>query len=122
MSDPILTKTRLSNGLWEGKLTGPAQRPDLRVSHRDQPVEGVTVVEGDDPGTWDVTIPVPSHAVADGVQTFLIFDGATNHKLGDFTLLAGDAMADDLLAEVQLLREELDMLKRAFRRHCVETM
>ena len=41
--------------------------------------------------------------------------------LGDFTLMAGDAVADDLRAEVELLRAELDMLKRAFRRHCLET-
>jgi hypothetical protein len=31
-------------------------------------------------------------------------------------------MEDDLRAEVDLLRAELDMLKRAFRRHCLETM
>jgi hypothetical protein len=30
-------------------------------------------------------------------------------------------MEDDLRAEVDLLRAELDMLKRAFRRHCLET-
>ena len=41
--------------------------------------------------------------------------------LGSFTLIAGEALGDDLRAEVSLLRAELDMLKRAFRRHCLET-
>ena len=35
--------------------------------------------------------------------------------------IAGEAVSDDLRAEVELLRAELDMLKRAFRRHCLET-
>jgi hypothetical protein len=41
--------------------------------------------------------------------------------LEKFTLIAGDVLGDDIRAEVDLLRAELDMLKRAFRRHCVET-
>ena len=36
--------------------------------------------------------------------------------------LAGEALAHDIRAEIDLLRAELDMLKRAFRRHCLETM
>jgi outer membrane protein assembly factor BamA len=36
-------------------------------------------------------------------------------------LIAGEALGDDIRVEVELLRDELDMLKRAFRRHCVET-
>lgn len=66
-------------------------------------------------------IPVPNEAVADGVQNFVIFDSATGEKLGDFTLICGEISGDDLRVEVELLRAELDMLKRAFRRHCVET-
>jgi len=43
-------------------------------------------------------------------------------KLGHFTIITGVAMEDDIRAEMDLLRAELDMLKRAFRRHCLETM
>ena len=42
--------------------------------------------------------------------------------LDTITFIAGEALADDIRAEIDLLRAELDMLKRAFRRHCVETM
>jgi hypothetical protein len=55
------------------------------------------------------------------VQTFLITDTATDETLNSFSLLSGDALAGDSRAEITLLREELDMLKGAFRRHCVET-
>ena len=125
MSNLTLTKFRLRNGRWEGRISGPENtdaRPDIRVTYLDQPVEGVELQQGDGAGVWNLAIPVPTHAVADGVQTFVIIDGSDDTKLGDFTLIAGEAMADDLHAEVDLLRAELDMLKRAFRRHCLETM
>ena len=34
--------------------------------------------------------------------------------------VAGEALAPDLRAELDLLRAELDLLKSAFRRHCRE--
>lgn len=125
MSELTLTKTRLRNGLWEGRVTGAATsgaRPNIVVTHLDQPVDEVELTQAGDSSTWNIVIPIPTHAVADGVQTFLIFDQDTDTKLGDFTLMAGETVADDLRAEVELLRAELDMLKRAFRRHCIETM
>jgi len=125
MSDLTLTKIHLRNGRWEGRLACTNEtgaRPDIRVTYLDQPVETVDLQEGDGAGVWNLSISLPMHAVTDGVQTFVISDGADDTKLGDFTLIAGEATADDLRAEVELLRAELDMLKRAFRRHCLETM
>jgi hypothetical protein len=60
-------------------------------------------------------VPIPADAIADGIQTFVIVDAADDTRLGDFTLIAGDAATDDL-------RAELDLLKRAFRRHCQDTL
>ena len=121
MSELTLAKMRLRNGVWEGRIGGTdGVRPDIRVMYLDQPVENVEVIEED--GGWNLSVPVPTHAIADGVHTFLIINGEDDTKMGDFTLLAGEVIADDLRAEVELLRAELDMLKRAFRRHCLETM
>ena len=124
MTDLTLTKTNMRNGLWRGRISGAGTTgaaPDVRVRHLDQLVDGVTLDEAGAPGQWNISVPVPSHAIADGVQTFVIYDAANDTRLGDFTLIAGEAAADDLRAEVELLRAELDMLKRAFRRHCLET-
>ena len=124
MSRFELTKTRLANGAWEGVLTqieGSEGEPNIRVMHRDQSVDGVELTADNSAGGWAVKIPVPKHAIADGVQTFVVFDAESDTKLGDFSLMAGEAMADDMRAEMELLRAELDMLKRAFRRHCLET-
>ncbi|WP_171175547.1 metallophosphoesterase [Ruegeria sp. HKCCD8929] len=122
MSPLTLTKTRLNNGIWEGRLSGDlpvGQNPEIRVDYRDRPVEGVDLTES--PEGWNLRIPVPPRAMADGVHSFLIYDGATDTKLGDFVVIAGDIAHHSLRAEVELLRAELDMLKRAFRRHCMET-
>jgi hypothetical protein len=123
MSDLKLPKTRLFEGVWEGFLTssGHAQ-PDLEVTHLNDPVLGLELTEDRENGHWVVRVPVPVSALSDGVQTFLIRDKVSGEVLESFSILAGEALGDDIRAEVNLLREELDMLKRAFRRHCVESM
>ena len=100
-------------------VTGPA--PEIAVTLESRPITGSTMTALDKPGGWLLRIPVPPEMIRDGVQTFLITDSKTNHTLGSFALLAGEALGDDIRAEVALLRDELDMLKRAFRRHCLET-
>ena len=125
MSEMTLTKIRMRNGRWQGRLSGaPASgaQPEIKVTYLDRPVDGVELAAGPEPGAWNLTVPIPDEAVADGVHCFLVLDAATGTKLGDFALIAGEAIADDLRAEVELLRAELDMLKRAFRRHCLETL
>lgn len=122
MSEISLTKTRIRAGVWEGVLTGAPARPALEVLHLEQKLPGVSLAEvpGRE-GEWSVRVPVPASLLSEGVQTFLIRDAATGMTLNHFTIITGVAMEDDMRAEVDLLRAELDMLKRAFRRHCLET-
>ena len=125
MSDWTLTKSRLSQGVWEGALTREGTSgtaPDIRVSYLDAPVTSFELKEDIAHDRWVLRIQIPADAISDGVQTLLIHDNATGDLLDNITLIAGEALADDIRAEMNLLRAELDMLKRAFRRHCVETM
>lgn len=119
--DVKLTKTRIRAGHWEGILTGAEGIPEVEVVLHGAVLKGVTLTPApNQPGAFAVRVPVPSEALSDGVQTFLIrLKGG--ETLTHFTIITGVAMEDDLRAEVDLLRAELDMLKRAFRRHCVET-
>ena len=96
-------------------------QPQLEVTHLNEPVLGLEITEDRENGHWVVRVPVPLETLSDGIQTFLIRDKRDGDVLESFSVLAGEALGDDLRAEVSLLREELDMLKRAFRRHCVET-
>ena len=119
-----LTKTAMRQGIWHGVLTakgGAAEAPEVVVTHLGQKIENVTLAPQETPGHWTLEVPIPPEAVADGVQTLLITEAASGAQLGHVTLLAGEALGDDIRAELDLLRAELDMLKRAFRRHCRET-
>ncbi|MEQ9693150.1 hypothetical protein [Shimia sp. SDUM112013] len=125
MSAWTLTKTRLFEGVWEGALTredGSLPEPAITVTYLDQPVHGVQVKEDVAHNRWVLRVPIPTDAIADGVQTFLITDTNTGDLLDKITMISGEVLADDIRAELDLLRAELDMLKRAFRRHCLETM
>lgn len=122
MPDLTLTKTRIRAGVWEGVLTGATTAPALQVVLNDAELPGVSITPIDArPGEHAVRVPIPAEALSDGVQTFVIRDPLTGAKLAHFTVITGVAMEDDIRAEVDLLRAELDMLKRAFRRHCLET-
>ncbi|MDA8584784.1 hypothetical protein N9L47_00785 [Rhodobacteraceae bacterium] len=125
MSEMTLTRMRLAEGVWEGLLSvRDASVPRLRLLHQDQVLgEPETIEAGQDPSglsKWLVRFRLPVERLSDGVQTFVIEDAETGDALAHETLVAGEVLDDDIRAEVSLLRAELDMLKRAFRRHCSE--
>jgi hypothetical protein len=120
--DMTLTKTRIRAGVWEGVLSGAATAPQIEVLLLGQALTEVSLsAVPERAGEFLVRVPIPAEALSEGVQTFIIRDKASGEKLTHFTVITGVAMEDDMRAEVDLLRAELDMLKRAFRRHCLET-
>ncbi len=124
MTNATLTKTRLKEGIWQGVLVLPgaaADAPDLKVTHLGKAVPNVAVTQSG-PGQWIVQVPIPAETIADGVQTFVVAEAASGVTLASFAIMGGDPLAEDIRAEIDLLRAELDLLKRAFRRHCVETL
>ena len=126
MSGITVTATRMKEGVWEALLRrereeNHADLPKVEVMLDNVAVPGVQVIPDQD-GGYVLRVPVPKEAICDGVQTFVVRDAGSGEKLGAFTLIAGEGVEDDIRAEIALLRAELDMLKRAFRRHCVDTM
>ncbi len=126
MTDFTLTKTRIQAGIYEGVITSASSDtvldPVIAAYLFEQEVGDITISE--DPTlaqTWHLKIRIPADVLTDGIQTFLIYDVHSDEKLDSFTIITGEPLNDDLQAEVDLLRAELDMLKKAFRRHCVET-
>lgn len=125
MSDFTISRTRIFAGIWEGVVQARkpdrAAEPALEVTHLGEPVRSFSMEEDPrQPGRWLLRIALPPDRISDGVQAFLINDTATGETLSSFAIAAGEVVDDDLRAEVELLRAELDMLKRAFRRHCLE--
>lgn len=117
MNEPQLTQTRIANGWWEGVLTGASTAPLVEALHHGQPLPGVEVAGP--PEARSLRVPIAASILSEGVQTVVLqVDGIV---CGQFTVIAGVPVEDDLRAEIGLLRAELDLLKRAFRRHCAET-
>ena len=125
MAAVALTKTVLQAGTWyalarrAGGEDGPA--PRLSAWHLEKELDGLEVSAAPVGGQWEVRLPVPAELLSDGVQTILIRNDETGETADTLTLIAGDPLGPDIRAEVDLLRAELDMLKKAFRQHCAET-
>ncbi|WP_293574671.1 hypothetical protein [Phaeobacter sp.] len=124
MSALQLHQTRFENAQWEGRVVGdPAAEhpPQIEARHLDRLLSDVILEGTETEGEWRLAIPIPTELIREGVQTIVIHERTSGDKLGDFSLVCGEPSAADLRVEMDLLRAELDMLKRAFRRHCVET-
>ena len=121
-----LTKKRIFSGLYEGVLKSSSKgqsKPELEMIHLGNVVGSVGLepvnTDGDQ---WVVTAEIPREYLVDGVQTFLFVFKNQSDILDSFSMITGEPLEDDLRGEIDLLRAELDMLKRAFRRHCRETL
>ena len=121
-----LTKKKIIGGTYEGVLAASGKglpTPALEMIHQGNVVGEVTVAPlGEDGDSWQVRADIPMDLLVDGVQTFLFVFAGKADILDRFSLITGDPVEDDIRGEIDLLRAELDMLKRAFRRHCIETM
>ena len=113
-----LTGGRIAAGVWEGVLNGTRDPvANLEVTHLGSPLAGVQQIPGAD-GEIIVRVPIPLEVLNEGVQTFVVSAGAA--MLAQFTVIAGDVLEDDLRSEIDLMRAELEILKRAFRRQFAE--
>ena len=125
MAELTLTKTRIQAGVYEGVLKAEGETgstPDIGAYFSEKPVGQLAI--GPDPAqsnAWSIRLTLPADVLSDGEQTFLLVDNKTDETLDSFTIITGEPVDDDLRGEIDLLRAELDMLKKAFRRHCVET-
>jgi len=126
MSRLHLINARLKAGVWravvlsEVKLDHP---PSLAVMHEGNVQSAVVVEVGPDGAgqQWLLTFAVPSECLSDGTQLFIVSDTVRDEAIGQFTIQCGPTTEGELAADVELLRAELDLLKRAFRRHCTNT-
>ena len=121
-----LAKKRIISGAYDGVLkcnTKGQSTPALEMIHLGEVVGEVSVEPiGKDGDEWAVRSEIPKEFLIDGVQTFLFVFAGEADILDRFAIVTGQPLEDDIRGELDLLRAELDMLKRAFRRHCTETM
>lgn len=90
--------------------------PDLALMRGDETLAPVQVLPARDDGAIPLRAAIPAAVITDGVTVLSIQVAGSTDVLAHVTLVAGDALAEDLVAEVALLRAELDLLKAAVRR------
>ncbi|EBA13706.1 hypothetical protein [Roseobacter sp. CCS2] len=113
--------TTIKAGVWQGDLLGAKdETPDLRVTHLGEALEQVSFERDGSRNLWRVSVTLPQEILSDGVQTCVISDGS-GATIGTISIICGTPLTDDLRAEIALLRAELDLLQKAFRKHCAET-
>ena len=114
-----ITASRLRAGQWQGELhRTSAKTPAVDLYLGAERIAPVEVARGPARDTWHLSVALPAGLLSDGVQTFLIRDADDGETLAHFTIVAGEAADADMRAELDLMRAELDMLKKAFRRYC----
>jgi hypothetical protein len=117
MSEEKLVKVALQGGRFEGELHAP-EETGIEAVHDGRVIAAGRLVHGD--GTVRVSVEFPAEVLSDGVQVVSLRSTVTGAVLDRVTFLAGDVLEDDVRAEISLLRDELEMLKRAFRRYASE--
>lgn len=113
MTHAKLVPIRFENALWEGQLTA-ASEPRVEARYLGEVLPGVEVTPND--AGWMLRVPVPPALLSDGVHCVTIWDCERQSKLGDFSVISGAPASGDIRTELELLRAELDMLKRVVRR------
>lgn len=117
-----IAASRIRAGRWEAALYRPsAAAPVVELWLGGDRIGPVEARQGTTEGVWLLSATIPANRLADGIQTFLLRDAQSGETLAHFSILAGASAEADLRAEIDLLRAELDMLKKAFRRHCAES-
>lgn len=71
--------------------------------------------------TYRAAVALPAGSISDGVQTYTLRLRHAPDVLCHFTIIAGAVLNTDLHAELDQLRAEVELLKKAFRRHCAQT-
>lgn len=122
MNAPRLLHRIIRGGVYEGLLAGPSDAPAIELRLDGRAIARPTLEAADGmPGAWAMRATIPGTVLSEGVQAVTLVECDAGTVLDSFTVSAGDPQADDLRAEIALLRAELDLLKAAFRRHCSET-
>jgi hypothetical protein len=123
--DYSLTRTRIRAGQYEGVLSAHGRNravPEIAMVVLGEEIGLAKVVpNATEQRKWIVQARIPGNAIGDGVSTILFKAKDTGEVLDSLAIVAGQALDDDLRAELALLRAELDLLKSAFRQHCAAT-
>lgn len=113
----------LRGGVWHGVIAGASRPAPLALVHRGERIAPVDLTQTPDGNAWQVAATLPLDRLTDGASTFLLVEDGEDGQLANDTaiiarlpVIAGAEINSDLQAELALMRAELDLLLREFRR------
>ncbi|MFV0387035.1 hypothetical protein [Paracoccus sp. (in: a-proteobacteria)] len=118
------TSHGLKGGIWSGRIAAATLPPRICLVHHGE-VVSLARMTPDGDGFWHAEIDLPPESLSDGRHSFLLIadagEGAepVHHgalRLDRLNIVAGAPLDEDLATEIQMLRAELELLKREFRR------
>ncbi|AXC48587.1 hypothetical protein DRW48_01740 [Paracoccus suum] len=119
----------LRGGVWHGTIEGATRPSPLALVHRGERIGPATLTPLPDGEGWQIAATVPLDRLTDGATTFLLVEDGPDGQRADaaaiiarLPLIAGAEIATDLQAELALMRAEMDLLLREFRRHSAEAL
>lgn len=118
MTDLTLTTLGFHAGIWNGRITGPVPN-EIEVLCADETLEGVEIAP-DGKNAALISVPILSDHLNEGINTFLVVNKETKSEIGGFGIAIAYCGDDNIRAEVQLLRAELNLLKKALRSHVAD--
>jgi hypothetical protein len=123
MDGESLIRVRLQGGRYEGLLTcADSAGTGIEAVHEGRVIAAATLSPDEDrQSSWRAAVDLPGEVIGEGVQVIALRSTTTGKVLDRITLMAGAPLDEDIRVELALLRDEVEMLKRAFRRHCAET-
>lgn len=114
----------LKSGIWQGILRRDTPPLRLVLAHLGARVGEARATSQND-GSWRIAAAIPAERLSDGVQTFLLLeDGGEGAEalqqgartLASLSIVAGAPLEEDMRVEMDLIRSELDLLKKELRR------
>jgi hypothetical protein len=121
MEPESLTRVRLAGGRYEGLLTS-IEGAGVEAVFEGRVIAAASVSpDADRANSWRLAVDLPAEVIGEGVQVIALRSTVSGEVLDRITLMSGAPLDEDIRAELALMRNELEMLKTAFRRHCAET-
>ena len=115
-----LTELELKNGIWTGLVNGldgsEDSLPEFCIWLHGEEISRVRAARQENGNDVELSVPIPPEAIASGAHTILIYQADYEDVLAKINLVFGHILNHEIVTEVVMLREELDLLKRAFRR------
>ncbi|MCF3973784.1 hypothetical protein [Paracoccus salsus] len=117
----------VKGGVWTGRLRAPQRPARICATCLGEVVAEARLTETAE-GMWDIRLDLPGALISDGVASLMLVAdegeagtpvGPESVRLDRLTIAAGKVLDEDLAAEVALLRSELELLKREFRRMAI---